>query len=115
VDLGKRGDGREGLRGAEERETPVENIWEKSKEGRVWWHMPLTPALGRQKQVDVLSLRQVWSTKRVQDSQGSVTQRNSVLKNQKKEKEEEKEQEAAAYTRPSPISTSHITVGVLGI
>lgn len=37
----------------------------------VWWPMPLIPALGRQ--VDLC-------TKQVQDSQGSLTQRNSVLK-----------------------------------
>jgi hypothetical protein len=32
------------------------NCWEGSQEGRIlaglWWHIPLTPALGRQRQAD---------------------------------------------------------------
>jgi hypothetical protein len=43
-----------------------------------WWHTPLIPALGRHRQVEPRTAR--------------ATQRNSVLKNKKKEEGEEEEE-----------------------
>jgi hypothetical protein len=50
-----------------------------------WWHMPLIPALGRQRQADFWVRGQPGLQSEFQDSQGYI-QRNPVLKNQKKPK-----------------------------
>jgi hypothetical protein len=49
----------------------------------MWWYMPLIPALA--------GLWSPWSTKHVQDNQGSVTQRNPVWEKQKQKQNQERE------------------------
>ena len=50
-----------------------------------WWHTPLNPGLGRQRQMDLyeFELRPAWSTGQVPE-QRKATQRNPVLKEKKK-------------------------------
>ena len=57
---------------------------------RQWWHTPLIPALRRQRQVDLFSLRPAWSTERVLGKPGlhreTVLNPHFHLHPQKKEK-----------------------------
>lgn len=48
-----------------------------------WWLTPLITARDRQSQVDLVSWRSAWSTKRVQDSQSN---RETLPQKKKKEK-----------------------------
>jgi hypothetical protein len=74
--------------------------------GRQWWHMPLAPALGRQRQVDLLSLRSAWSTE-FQDNK-SYTEKPYLEK--KKEKERKKEFEKHKVIRPGLVDFSTLNV-----
>ena len=58
-----------------------------------WWHMPLIPALRRQRVVDHLSPRPAWSTEWVPDYSGSprATQRSPVSTPPKKNKQKNKQ------------------------
>jgi hypothetical protein len=59
----------------------------KEEESRAWWHTPLIPALGRQRQVDFCVRGQPGLQSEFQDSQG-YTEKPCPEK-QKKKKEEE--------------------------
>jgi hypothetical protein len=50
-----------------------------------WWYPHLIPALRRQRQVDLLSLRSAWSTE-LSSRTASATQRKPVSKSQEKER-----------------------------
>ena len=72
-------------------EIPKEEMNKALKEiyGRqAWWRMPLIPALGRQRQSDLLSLRPAWFKKQVLGQPRAVTQRNRV--SEKKERRKNK-------------------------
>jgi hypothetical protein len=57
--------------------------WLKEHAGRAWWHTPLIPALGRQRQVSEFEVSLVY---KVSSRTARAIQRNPVSKNQKKKK-----------------------------
>ena len=61
-----------------------------------WWRTPFIPALGRQKQADLLSSRPAWSTQQVPGQPGlhgealsQKTKKNTIKKERKKETKKE--------------------------
>jgi hypothetical protein len=62
-------------------------------QGWAWWHMPLIPALGRQRQVDFWVQGQPGLQSEFQDSQGYTEKPCLEKPKTKREREREKERE----------------------
>jgi hypothetical protein len=71
------------------RATELDNGLRKGKYSRAWWHTPLIPALGRQRQVDFWVRGQPGLQSDFQDSQG-YTEKPCLKKPKKKKKKKKK-------------------------
>ena len=66
---------------------PVVSVTQKASAGHGTACLPLIPALGKQRQVDLYEFKSNLVYKESSKTARAVTQRNSVLKNQNKKKE----------------------------